>query len=99
MSGSDLSRVSTEELLAEIARRCGAAAPGRRQARERPPMKPKSEWAQAKADELRKQTDELRQQTPEGWGARENLDWQIRENEAQIRKFERIAETARRNGE
>lgn len=54
MSELDLSAVSTDQLLAEIARRCGSGYTPRAR-REKKPQRTKAEWAKAKAQEAREE--------------------------------------------
>lgn len=90
----DLSKVSTDDLHAEIARRQAAA-----KAKGRPMKHPtKVDWARARAVELRANLAELRATHQPGHLGHRTKNDQERALQSQIDKFDRLAKKFEREG-
>lgn len=91
----DLTRISSDALRAELARRKEAAkAKGR-------PMRyaTKAEWAEARAVELRASLADLQSKSQPGHLGRRKKTAQQEALEAEIAKFDRLAVSYRRRGQ
>lgn len=92
---TDLSKVSIDDLHAEIARRKAAA-----QTKGRPMRYPtKAAWARAKVSELQTEKTELKKQSGTGGDAgRRSRHEQYKALDEQIEKFSRLATNYERQG-